>query len=126
MKKLVSLLIVALLLLNAVYAAAEAPMTGGWNIAESTEITDENSALFDKATEQLLGVHYAPIAYLGHQVVAGLNHCFLCKATVVYPDAVPSLVLVYIFEALDGQTEIINITGISIAELANSVELPAE
>lgn len=51
MKKLVSLLIVALLLLNAVYAAAEAPITGGWNIAESTEITDENSALFDKATE---------------------------------------------------------------------------
>lgn len=62
-------------------------------------------------------MHYAPIAYLGHQGIAGLNHCSLCKATVVYPDAVPSLVLVYIFEALDGQTEIINITGISMRSL---------
>ena len=63
----------------------------------------------------MVGVSYEPVAYLGSQVVAGTNHCFLCKATIVYPNAVPSLVLIYIYEDLQGNTEILNIADLDIA-----------
>ena len=67
--------------------ADEVAIAGGWEAAEDTAMTDDLKDLFARALEGLTGVAYEPIAYLGHQVVAGLNHCFLCKSTVIYPDA---------------------------------------
>ena len=122
MEKIISILLVTLMLLSAACALAENTLDGGWNVAEKTDLTDENKALFDKALDGLVGVSYEPIAYLGYQVVAGLNHCYLCKATVVYPDAVPSLVLIYIYEDLEGNTEITNIADLDIGDLSTPVE----
>lgn len=114
MKKFVSVLLAVLLLVSA-FAMAE-PMVGGWTASESPEITDEIKALFDKAMENLMGVNYVPVAYLGSQVVAGTNHCILCQATVVYPGAQPGYVLVYLYEALDGTVEILNIADLSLGD----------
>ena len=122
MKKIVAMLLASLILLSAAAGVAEGSLSGGWNVAENTAITEENKAILEKALEKLVGVTYEPIAYLGSQVVAGLNHCFLCKATVVYPDAVPSLALVYIYEDLSGNAQITNIADFDIAELS----VPAE
>lgn len=122
MKKIVAMLLASLILLSAAAGVAEGSLSGGWNVAENTAITEENKAILEKALEKLVGVTYEPIAYLGSQVVAGLNHCFLCKATVVYPDAVPSLALVYIYEDLSGNVQITNIADFDIAELS----VPAE
>lgn len=122
MKKILALLIVSLMLLGIAGASAETPLSGGWSVAEVSGISGENRSVFDRATEELLGVDYEPIAYLGCQVVAGLNHCFLCRATLVYPDAVPALVLVYIYEDLSGNAEITNIADLDIAALS----IPAE
>lgn len=126
MKKFVALLIASLMLLTAAFALAdalaEAPVAGGWSVAASAEITEEKQALFEKAMAELLGVNYEPVAYLGSQVVAGLNHCFLCRATVVYPNAAPSLVLVYIYENLEGNAQMTNIVNLDIAAMA----VPAE
>ena len=98
---------------------AAAPMigqtVGGWNIAEDTELTDDQRSLFEKALEGLVGVGYEPVAYLGSQVVAGLNHCFLCKATVVYPGAEPAYKLVYIYESLDGNASLTDVADLDIA-----------
>lgn len=87
--------------------------TGGWSAAEDTALTDDQRSLFERALEGLLGVNYEPIAYLGSQVVAGLNHCFLCKATVVYPGAQPTYKLVYIYEDLNGNTEVTDIVDLA-------------
>ena len=87
--------------------------TGGWSAAEDTGLTEDQRSLFERAMEGLLGVNYEPIAYLGSQVVAGLNHCFLCKATVVYPNAQPTYKLVYIYEDLDGNTEVSDIVDLA-------------
>ena len=122
MKKIVSLLIAAMMLLTATCALAEMPVSGGWVVADSTEVSEKDKAIFDKAMEGLLGVDYEPIAYLGNQVVAGLNHCFLCKATVVVPDAETTLVLVYIYQDLDGNADITNIVDLNIAALSTPVE----
>ncbi len=114
MKNILVILIAAVLLMSTLLVSAES-LDGGWNIAENTEISEERKAVFEKAMTDLVGVSYEPVAYLGSQVVAGTNHCFLCKATIVYPNAVPSLVLIYIYEDLQGNTEILNIADLDIA-----------
>ena len=87
---------------------------GGWSHSASSEVTDELRKVFDKACEGFTGSNVAPIAYLGSQVVAGMNHCFLCRSTVVYPGAEPHYVLVYIYESLDGSVELMNIADLDI------------
>lgn len=120
MKKLIALLLTALMLTGIACAYAE-PVDGGWSVAEDNAITDENKAVFDKALEGLLGVDYEPIAYLGSQVVAGTNHCFLCKATVVAPDAEPTLVLIYIYEDLEGNAEIMHIVDMDLGTATETI-----
>ena len=108
MKRTVAVLMIALLLTAATAAAAEG-ITGGWSAAESQELTEERLAVFEKGLEGLLGVKYVPVAYLGSQVVAGMNHCFLCTATTVYPGAQPQYALVYMYQDLSGGVHLMNI-----------------
>lgn len=89
-------------------------MTGGWSHSASSEVTDELRKVFDKAFEGFTGSNVTPIAYLGSQVVAGMNHCFLCQSTVIYPGAEPHYVLVYVYEALDGSAALMNIADLDI------------
>ncbi|MBQ3403843.1 MAG: hypothetical protein IJG63_00290 [Oscillospiraceae bacterium] len=87
--------------------AAEAEMiTGGWTRAESPVITDDIAALVDKGTESLLGATYTPVAYVANQVVAGMNHCVLCKQELAVPDAVPTYALLVLYEDLNGNVEV--------------------
>ena len=87
---------------------------GGWSVPQDTKITEEELKIFNKAIEGLTGVGYEPVAYLGSQVVAGTNHCFLCKSTVIYPGATNRYTLVYIYEKFDGTEEILNIADIKL------------
>lgn len=112
MKRIIALIVAALLAIAV--ASAEAPLSGGWTPSEDPTVTEEVQTLFDKAMEGLVGVGYVPVAYLGSQVVAGTNHCILAQATVVYPDAAPRYVLIYLYEALDGSVEIMNIADLDI------------
>ena len=106
-KTILALLLVAAALFTC--AGAETALAGGWTAAEDPAVTEELRALFDKGMEGLLGVSYKPVAYLGSQVVAGRNHCFLAQATVIYPDARPSWVLIYLYEDLSGNVSLMNI-----------------
>jgi len=126
MKKWIAL-ILALVLAAGITAcaAAETNLMGGWSVAEDTAITEENKAIFAKGMEKLVGVHYEPVAYLGSQLVAGTNHCFLCKATVIYPNAVPTWKLVYLYEDLKGEVSVLNIADLDIAALS-APALPEE
>lgn len=88
---------------------ADEELVGGWQKAESTELTDEARAAFAKATEGLVGVDYKPVTLLGTQVVAGTNYRILCEATVVYPGAETQKVVMTIYEDLDGNASILSI-----------------
>ena len=116
MKKF-AVIILMLLLLLPMAVHADEPLSGGWTPAEDYTVTEERQALFEKGLEGLLGVNYVPVAYLGSQVVAGTNHVFLAQATVVYPDAQPTYVLVYLYEDLQGQVTILNIADLDIGAL---------
>ena len=63
-----------------------------WNLPETTEVTADLKAEFDKAMAGLLGVNYEPVAFLADK--DGVN-CFLARCTAVYPDAKPYYALVY-------------------------------
>lgn len=97
--------------------AGPVQLAGGWTAAEDRTVTSDLEKVFRKATDGLTGVDYEPVEYLGSQVVAGLNHCFLAKATAVYPGAVPHYSLVYIYERFDGTCEI---TGIEDTDISAS------
>ena len=117
MKKVLAILMAAMLLIGVTAAMAE-PLVGGWTVAENSEVAEDQKAVFDKAVEKLLGVNYEPVAYLASQVVAGVNHCFLCKATVVSPNAAPAYKLVYIYQDLQGNATVTNIADLDIAALS--------
>ena len=92
MKKFAACMLVLLLLCTPVTAGAGA---SDWDLSAPTEVTEEVRAIFDKATEGLLGVSYVPVCVLG---VQGDTYCILCKATVIYPNAEPNNVLMYVNE----------------------------
>ena len=103
-------------------APQDVRLAGGWNATESPKIPKEVTKVFNKAMEGLLGVDYKPVAYLGYQIVAGKNHCLLCQARVVYPDAKPYYALVYLYEDLSGNAEIKNIVPLDLAEFSSKKE----
>lgn len=90
-------------------ASYSEPLSGGWEVNSGSTSISKNSkarAAFKKATAELEGMTYSPIAVLGTQVVAGTNYAILCKATPVYPDAIPEITIMYIYEGTDGKVEI--------------------
>ena len=130
MKKILIVLMAALLVLTAVAckakeepkAAEEQPaqepasvgMVGGWTPAEDFSVTEERRAIFDKGMAVLLGVDYEPLAYLGSQVVAGKNHVFLAKGTAVTPALPVSYALVYLYEDLQGGVKVLTVANLPI------------
>ena len=64
-----------------------------WNLPETIQMSDDITAVFDKAMNDLTGVDYEPLGYLGEK--DGV-YCILCRARVVSPDAKPYYALVYV------------------------------
>lgn len=84
-------------------------LAGSWEVNTGSTSISKNAAAkaaFKKATAELLGVSYQPIAVLGTQVVAGTKYAILCKATPVIPDAAPDITIMYIYENVDGTVDI--------------------
>ena len=93
-------------------------VTGGWSYAESTEVTDKVKEVMEKTGATKDGKYFLPIAYVGSQVVAGTNHAILCKAAASSADLSTdkaTLELVYVYEDLQGNCEIINTESIKLS-----------
>ena len=122
MKKLFAILLCVMLgTMLVLPAMAEETLAGGWSATADATVTDDIRAAFDKAVEGMAGSLLEPVAVLGTQVVAGVNYCILCRSTPVVPDAVPSYVLVYLYNGVDGTTEIMNIVDMDYVAM-----IPAE
>ena len=126
-KKTISALIIMSMLSFATMAYAEETepaeekkprMTGGWEIVphEAEELPEDAQEAFDKATENMDGAEYTPVALLSKQLVAGMNYCILCQITPVVPDAETNWALVYIYADLQGNAEITNVYELYIAQ----------
>lgn len=89
-------------------------LSGGWQVAPDFALTDEQKAIFEKGLEKLVGADYVPIALLGTQVVAGQNYCFLAQTTPVVPDANPVYTLVFLYQDLEGNVQLMNVADMPI------------
>lgn len=85
-------------------------LLGGWEIAEDQTITDEIRDLFQKGMElsqDETAKAYMPVSYLGHQLVAGLNHAILCKS----PEG---WAIVYLYQDLNDNVSVIKIDQLTL------------
>ncbi len=83
--------------------------TGGYSVNDgdtSLSAHEDVLAAFNKAMDGRVGVDVRPIAYLGSQLVAGMNHMLLCKSTVVYPGAEPSYSIMIVYEDFNGNAQL--------------------
>ncbi len=95
-------------------------VAGGWmneDIFYSIPFYELDPASFEpleQVKKSLLGVDYEALALLGKQIVAGTNYAYLCKATVVAPDAQPYLAVVFVYQTLEGDCQLLKIQPIDV------------
>ena len=110
MKKVVCFLMLIFLLV-----AASAHAQDAWNLSGDTQPSQAAQEAFSRAVDGLLGVRYELVASLGEKPDdGGTLYCFLCRLTVVYPDAVPEYDLMYVFSDPNGDAKMVQLTGLEI------------
>ena len=99
-------------------SAASLAVTGGWTLSDPQDniLPEEVSEAFDDALEGYTGVGFKPVAYLGSQVVAGLNYAVLCQGTTVTADPDTSLKVVIIYKDLEGNSQINRVNDFNITD----------
>ena len=90
-------------------------LIGAWRTADSINVTSELKTVFESAAGEQADL--TPVAYLGSQMVSGVNHVFLCKTG---EDADAYWTLAYIYEDLDGNTELTKVDALDIAASSDS------
>ncbi len=83
---------------------SNAPIAAGaWSAY--ADLSREAKAVFDRATDGLVGVKYTPLAFAS-QVVAGQNFSFFCNAIGVYPGGINQAAIVDIHQEPNGVPKI--------------------
>ena len=97
-------------------SSAGMALLGGWTLAPdlSVSLTEDDKAIFDKAMEGFTGVGYEPAAVLATQLVSGKNYAYLCKATPVTSKPIPHWAVVVIYQNLQGEASVSNVTEIDL------------
>lgn len=102
---------------------------GGWNVnldAKATTIPEEELKIFNKATLEYDSMEFEPIALLATQVVAGKNYMFLCKGTTVTLEPKTSYKIVVVYNDLEGNAEITNVTDFDITRYITRESSPSD
>ena len=102
MKKLISVLLVTALGASVLTSCSSTETAGETAAPQETtvvaeqpqddfsyEMTDDLNNLFSTAMEGWVGANYEPVAFLGVPADNPLGSSFLCRSTMVVPDAVP-------------------------------------
>ncbi len=92
----------------------ESALVGGWELPADTAVTEAAREMLARALKDCGGAEYKPVALLGTQAVAGTNYCFLCRTSGIAPETGAGYALVYVYEDLRGEPEILDISGLSI------------
>ena len=95
-------------------------LSGGWSAAEDaagSEIPEDAAAAYKKATENIDWVweKVEPLACLGTQLVAGTNYALLCKGESSSDEKADSIMVLTVYEDLDGNAEVTNIKVLDLS-----------
>jgi len=87
-------------------------MVGSWNVDVVVGKLPQNVATaFAALSEKLLGAEYTPIAYLGSQVVNGVNHAVLAEQTIITGKDTKNVVVI-IFNEKPGSMDPLTLVSI--------------
>jgi len=87
-------------------------MVGSWTInVTKNNMPQKVATAVGELSKKLIGAEYTPIAYLGSQVVNGINHAVLAEQLVLAGKDVKNIVLL-IFNEKDMQCNLVNIERI--------------
>ncbi len=96
-------------------------LSGGWTVpAEFGKATmpEEAQTAFETAAKEADGKFFVPVAYLGRQVVAGMNFAYLCTT-----DKVGEWHKVTIYRDLDGKCTVTDSSAVDITTVIDSGDL---
>lgn len=95
-------------------------LSGGWYTESSNieyKLEDEKiEKMYESATSELTGVEYKPLLVVGKQIVSGTNYAILCYGKPIVPNATTGIYLMTIYNDLNGNSEILGISYINLAE----------
>ena len=107
-------------------------MLGSWDIKVSTSGMPQKIASAVSDIE-LVGASYIPIAYLGSQVVNGVNHAILAEQTIISSQNRKNIVIMIFNESVDGTVSLISIDRVMEGgaplgglQICPTVNIPAE
>ena len=96
---------------------AEKNLEGGWSYNQGRPEMVYNTRVeraFRKSLNGLVGADFEPIAYVGSQVVSGMNYALFCGVTPVIPNGERHFCLVTFHQALDGTAEPLDMEDVDI------------
>lgn len=94
-------------------------LVGGWEANKNIEkgkLDSDSANAFKKATEELTGASYTPIATVATQVVSGKNYAVVCLQKLITAEPVYKISLVTIYEDLDKNAKILSIENIDLGK----------
>ena len=94
-------------------------MTGGWTASSDcgeNALTEEERDIFSKATENLTGVSYKPVATLATQLVSGKNYAVLAVGATTTETPVYNIYILTIYKDLSNESKV---TSIAVLDLSN-------
>ena len=111
-KVLIASLVTCTVLTTPVFAGE---LVGGWKSTADPSVTAQAQDAFDKAMDGYpdTDTEYETVDLLATQVVAGTNYCFLCQSV---ENEITGYALVYVYENLSGNAEILGIKDIAFGE----------
>lgn len=107
---------------------------GGWEVKVSTNFPQKVATGIAQFEEQIIGAEYEAIAYLGSQVVNGVNHAVLAEQTILSGrDTKNAVVMVFNEKPKSMDVSLVSINtvvtgghGPGAIEVDMSAEIPAE
>ena len=102
-----------------------AALAGGWECYAEGEasLPKEVAEAFEKATEGFTGSDLTPVAYVGQQVVAGMNYMILCRSKTTATDPAVSFLMITVYADLEGNAEILNMKDFAYQEMTEGETL---
>ncbi|MBQ6583454.1 MAG: hypothetical protein IJH77_06505 [Mogibacterium sp.] len=102
-------------------AGGQEMLSGGWYVPEdytTAGLPDEVQSAYDAAMETFTGtVLLTPAAYLGSQLVSGMNYAILCECELGVPDAAKSFAVLTVYQDLEGNAQVTNMYTLDLGAL---------
>lgn len=97
-------------------------VVGGWEpYADYVQIIGEDEkAIFEKATEKLLGVNYTPVQVIATQIVSGTNYAYLAATETVTKEPKKGFAIVTVYADLSGNAEVLAVNELDVSEIRGS------